>query len=79
VRATVVDTLQGQGGAELQELRGQTIPVKLSGPFDAIQWRIDFGSLLKEAAEAQLDRKREQLKEDARRRLGDKLQDLLRK
>ncbi|MCW5633714.1 MAG: AsmA family protein [Rubrivivax sp.] len=79
VRATVVDTLQGQGGAELQELRGQTVPVKLSGPFDAIQWRIDFGSLLKEAAEAQLDRKREQLKEDARRRLGDKLQDLLRK
>jgi len=79
VKATIVSTLEGQGGAELQALRGQTVPVKLSGPFDAITWRIDFGAMLKEAAQAKLDEKREALKEDAKRRLGDKLRDLLRK
>lgn len=79
VKATIVSTLEGQGGAELQALRGQTVPVKLSGPFEAIAWRIDFGAMLKEAAQARLDEKREALKEDAKRRLGDKLRDLLRK
>jgi AsmA protein len=79
VKATVVPTLEGQGGAELQALRGQTVPVKLSGPFDAIGWRIDFGGLVKEAAQARIDAKKDELKEDARRRLGDKLRDVLRK
>lgn len=79
VKATVVSTLQGQGGPELQALRGQTIPVKLSGPFDAIQWRIDFGGMLKEAAQAKIDEKKDQLKEDARRRLGYQLRGLIKK
>lgn len=79
VRATIVSSLEGQGGAELQGLRGQTVPIRLSGPFDAIGWRIDFGAMLKEAAQAELDRKGEQLEEDAKRRLGDKLRDLLKK
>lgn len=79
VKATVVDTLKGQGGAELQALRGQTVPVKLSGPFDAIQWRIDFGGMLKEAAQAKIDEKKDQLKEDAKRRLGDQLRGLIKK
>lgn len=79
VRASVVDTLQGQGGAELRDLRGRTVPVKLSGPLNAINWRIDFGAMLEEAARAELDKKREQIKEDAKRRLGDKLRGLLKK
>jgi AsmA protein len=79
VKATVVSTLKGQGGAELDALRGQTIPVKLSGPFDAIAWRIDFGGMLKEAAQGKIDEKKEELKEDAKRRLGDKLRGLIKK
>jgi AsmA protein len=79
VKATVVPTLEGQGGPELQALRGQTIPVKLSGPFDAIAWRIDFGAMAKEAAQAKIDEKKEALKEQARRRLGDKLRDVLKR
>lgn len=79
VKATVVSTLEGQGGAELQALRGQTIPVKLIGPFDAIAWRIDFGAMVKEAAQAKIDEKKEELKDQARRRLGDKLRDVLKR
>lgn len=79
VRATIVPTLEGQGGAELQALRGQTVPVRLTGPFSAIDWRIDFGAMAKEAAEGKLEQKKEELKDQARRRLDDKLRGLLRK
>lgn len=79
VRATVVETLKGQGGAELDALRGQTVPVKLTGPFDAIDWKIDFGAMVKEAAQGKIDQKKEELKEDAKRRIGDKLRGLLNK
>lgn len=77
VKATIVNTLQGQGGPELQALRGQTLPIKLSGPLDAIQWRVDLGGMLKEAAQAKVDEKKEALKEDVRRRLSDRLRGLV--
>lgn len=89
VKATVVATLEGQGGAELQALRGQTVPVKLSGPFSAIDWKIDFGAMAKDAARQRLEdrlggpledkakEKGKALEDDAKRRLGDKLKGLL--
>lgn len=76
VKATVVDTLQGQGGPELQSLRGQTVPVRLSGPFSAIGYRIDVAGLAQEMARKKLDSKAEDLKARARQQLGDKLKDL---
>jgi AsmA protein len=39
-RATVVETSKGQEGAELAALKGVTVPVKLSGQFEAIDYRI---------------------------------------
>lgn len=81
VKATVVATIEGQGGPELQALRGQTIPVRLSGPFSAIDWKIDFAAMAKEAAGQKIEEKKEQakerLKEEAREKLGDKLKGLL--
>ena len=41
-RATVVETSKGQEGAELAALKGVTVPVKLSGPFEAIDYRIQW-------------------------------------
>ena len=38
--ATVTDTSKGQDGADLAALKGLTVPVKLSGPFDAVYWQI---------------------------------------
>lgn len=89
VKATVVATLEGQGGPELQALRGQTVPVKLSGPFSAIGWKIDFGAIAKDVARQKLEErlggpledkakeKGKALEQDARRQLGDKLKGLL--
>ncbi|MEO8079213.1 MAG: AsmA family protein [Caldimonas sp.] len=53
-RATVTDTAAGQGGAELRALRGVTIPVALTGPFDAIDWQIQWSKVAADAIRNQL-------------------------
>ena len=62
VKPTIVATLQGQGGPELQALKGITVPVRLKGPFTAIAWSIDFGALAKEAAAQKINEKKEEVK-----------------
>jgi AsmA protein len=44
-KPTVVKSLKGQGGADLDELSGLTIPVKLTGTFAKPQYAIDFAGL----------------------------------
>ena len=84
VKATVVPTLQGQGGPELQAIKGLTIPVKLSGPFTAIGWKIDFAGMVGEIAKQKLEEKKQEVKaevqkkvEEQKNRLQDQLKDKL--
>ena len=60
-RATVTDTSKGQDGSDLAALRGLTIPVKLSGPLDAVDWSIQWSAVaagaLKNQAAAKLKEK----------------------
>lgn len=67
-RATVVATSKGQGGADLDHLAGLTVPVKLTGTFDAPQYEIDYRSLASGAAKAK-----------AKEKVKDKLRDLLKR
>lgn len=53
-KATVADTSKGQGGAELDALRGVTVPVRLAGPFDAIDWNIQWSAVAAAAVQNQL-------------------------
>jgi len=80
VKATVVSTLQGQGGPELQQLKGLTVPVKLSGPFNAIRWEIDFGSLagdlVKGKVEAEVQKQVDTQKGQIEQQLKDQLKGL---
>jgi len=76
-RATVVPSLEGQGGPELQELKGLTIPVRLTGPFNAIGWKIDFGAMVGEATKAKIEEKKAAVEADIKTRLEDKLKGLL--
>lgn len=69
-RATVVSTLQGQGGPDLQALKGVTVPVRLSGPFNAIGWRIDLAGMASELAKQKLEERKGELKEKAEKALG---------
>jgi AsmA protein len=60
-RATVVSTAKGQD-AELAALKGLTVPVRLSGPFEAVDWSIQWSAV---AAGA--------LKNELQNRLGEAL------
>lgn len=86
VKATVVSTLQGQGGPELDQLRGLTIPVRLSGPYSNMTWKIDFGAMggqrasqLKQDTQQKLDAKKDAAKEQLKDKAGDKLKNLLKR
>jgi AsmA protein len=68
-KATVVSTLQGQGGPELQSMKGLTVPVRLSGPFNALGWKVDFKGMASELAKQKVDEKKEELKSQAQKAL----------
>ena len=79
VKAAVVATSKGQGGAERDRLAGLTVPVHLSGPFDDLKYDVDYramaGDALKsEAGQKLKDRVGEQLKDE---KIRDKLKGLL--
>ncbi len=56
-RATVASTATGQDGAELAALRGVTVPVQLSGPFEAIDWKVRWSGVAAAAVENKLKEK----------------------
>lgn len=57
-RATVTGTSEGQGGADLEALKGVTVPVQLVGPFEAVDYKVQWSAvsaeLLKGAAKKAL-------------------------
>jgi AsmA protein len=66
IRASVVASSGGQGGKELAELRGVTVPVKVTGPLDAPRFRADLGATVGDAVK---QRAEDKLKERAQDRL----------
>jgi AsmA protein len=64
---TVTDTSKGQGGAELAMLKGITVPVLLSGPFDALGWRIQWSKI---ATSVLTDKVKERLTDKLGQQLG---------
>jgi AsmA protein len=74
-RASVVNTSGGQGGKELDHLKGLTVPVRVSGPFDKLAYNIDFGNLAVEAAKAKVE---EQVKSKIGEKAGGALKGLFR-
>ncbi|MDG4476519.1 AsmA family protein [Thiovibrio frasassiensis] len=51
VRATVVASLEGQGGKELVSLKGLTVPVRIAGPMGATKVTLDFNALVGESVQ----------------------------
>lgn len=56
-RATVTSTPAGQDGAELAALKGVTVPVRLSGPFEAIDWKVQWSAVAADVAKNKLEDK----------------------
>jgi AsmA protein len=53
-KPTIVKSLKGQGGAELDSLAGLSIPVKITGTFAAPKFGMDFAAIGTAAAKSQL-------------------------
>ncbi len=66
-KAAVVATTKGQGGADLSQLAGLTVPVHLTGPLDAMKYQVDYGAVARDAAKSRIG---EKLKESLGQRLG---------
>jgi len=69
-KAAVVATTQGQGGADLAQLSGLTVPVRLSGPFDAMKYQVDYAAAAADFAKSKAGEK-------IRERLEDRLKGLI--
>lgn len=76
VKTTIVSTLQGQGGPELQALKGLTVPVRLSGPFTSIGYQVDFTSIAENLVRKQLDSRQDEIKGRVEDQLKGKLKGL---
>jgi AsmA protein len=73
-KASVVNTSAGQGGKDLESLAGLTVPVRISGPFESLSYRIEMGSLVSDTVKQQV---KEKVQEEIKGRLQDRLKGLL--
>ncbi|MCZ7563001.1 MAG: AsmA family protein [Burkholderiales bacterium] len=63
VKATLAATAKGQGGRDASEVRGITAPIRVTGAFDSLKYRLDAGALATDVA-------KDTLKRELERRLG---------
>jgi AsmA protein len=77
VKTSIVGTMKGQGGADIAELRGLTIPVRVAGTFDQLTYKVEFSQMVRGATREQLEAVKKQgaeaLKEAARSKLDELL------
>jgi len=70
LKVSIVETSTGQAGKDLADLKGVTIPVKITGSFSDPKPTVDLASIAKEKATAEI---KEKLNEKINEKLGDKL------
>jgi AsmA protein len=76
-KASVVATTQGQGGRELEQLAGLTVPVRLSGPFDAMKYEVDYRAVAADLAKSKVGEKVREGVEKHRDKIEDRVRDRL--
>ena len=85
LEVAVVETLEGQGGRAVEDLKGETIPLKISGTLSSPRIFPDFSHLLKREVERKLSEKYlggkklsgEEFEKSAREKLNEKLAEKL--
>jgi AsmA protein len=60
-KATLVSSGEGQGGKGADQLKGLTVPVRLTGPFDKLAYKIEWGAMLEDATKASVEAKKKEL------------------
>lgn len=61
VSTSIVGTLEGQGGKDIEDLRDITIPINVSGKWSKPKYKLVFDDVLKQKAEKEIDRGVEKL------------------
>ncbi|HWA36814.1 MAG TPA: AsmA family protein [Burkholderiales bacterium] len=79
VKAAVVASAKGQGGAGLEQLSGLTVPVKLSGPFDDLKYKVDYGAVAGNLAKSKIGEKVQEGREKVEEKVKDRLKGLIRR
>jgi AsmA protein len=77
VKAAVVATAKGQGGKERDDLAGLTVPVKLSGPLDAMKYEVDYRAVAGDLAKSKVGGQAKEAIEKNRDKVEDKVRDRL--
>ena len=75
-KATLVATAAGQGGKEISELQGITVPVRISGPFTSLSYKLDFNAMIGGVAQQKIQEKKEELKSKLQDQLKGQLKGL---
>ena len=55
LKTSLVATSTGQGGKELASVRGVTVPVRVTGPFDNLSYQLDVASLATDLARSKME------------------------
>jgi AsmA protein len=77
VQTKIVASDKGQGGEDLKDLNGLTIPVKLKGNLMDPSISLDLESLVSQKAKAEIEKKKEEVVNKAKKQVEDKLKDSL--
>jgi len=72
-KAAVVASGAGQGGKEAADLKGLTVPVRVSGPFSALKYKVEYGSVLSDSAKQKIEESKEMIKDKLEGKLKSKL------
>lgn len=73
LKATIVGSLQGQGGEDLEKLKGVTIPVRVKGPFANPSYKPDLSAAVSDTVKKKA---KEKVEETLKEKLGDKFKGL---
>ncbi|MCW8983580.1 MAG: AsmA family protein, partial [Gammaproteobacteria bacterium] len=65
VKAAIVSSLEGQGGKELADLKGLTIPLAIKGTFSEPKFRVDLAKLLNAKSKAKLEAAKESARKES--------------
>nr|WP_155685994.1 AsmA family protein [Aliivibrio fischeri] len=71
IKTSIVGTLKGQGGKDIDDLKDVTIPIRVTGSWSNPKYKLEFDDVMKQKAQKEIDRGIEKLEE----KYGDKIKD----
>ncbi|BCN93650.1 cell envelope biogenesis protein AsmA [Thiomicrorhabdus immobilis] len=76
VKTKIVASDKGQGSEDFKDLDGLTIPVKLKGALTSPGISLDLESLMSQKAQAEIEKKKDEVVKDVQKNVEDKLKDV---